>query len=232
MSSTVKPRIENLWLPKLRAVLVTPVVWASASSSVVRFLSSSCCRVITLTDCGVSRIDCVILPMVSAPLVYDPVSSVVGSRRLPPLTVTACSVTASLEDWPGLAAAVRVNTSGRLLLTRTCVPASNWSSASRGVRRPLTAGAWCPATTASSNSTWCRDCSENSLRARSSGCAGMLNCTDSAGCCACAAGAARTASAPATSIGNALACMPTVNAPPASALFNVPRPIPTPAHCC
>jgi hypothetical protein len=56
----------ELVVAKLRAVLVTPVVCASASSSVVRLRSSSCWRVITLTDCGVWRMLCPSLPRLSS----------------------------------------------------------------------------------------------------------------------------------------------------------------------
>lgn len=53
-----------------------PVVCLTASSSLVVWRSSSRWRVMTLTDCGVSRGDCTSLPTLTSRAMYWPVSSV------------------------------------------------------------------------------------------------------------------------------------------------------------
>ncbi|MNM36345.1 hypothetical protein D3C81_470530 [compost metagenome] len=56
------------------------------------FWSSMRWRVITLTDCGVWRKVCGILPMVTAPVVYEPLCSVVSPRRLLEILVAPSSM--------------------------------------------------------------------------------------------------------------------------------------------
>ncbi|MNV86561.1 hypothetical protein D3C71_1806050 [compost metagenome] len=55
-----------------------PAVLLTASGRLVMSWSSIRWRVSTVTDCGMSLSACVVLPMVTAGDVYEPVPSVVG----------------------------------------------------------------------------------------------------------------------------------------------------------
>ncbi|MNT93348.1 hypothetical protein D3C72_2348020 [compost metagenome] len=67
-----------------------PVTLRIASDRLFKFWSSSCWRVTTDTDCGISLSVCVPLPSVTALLVYESVPSLVAGVAAP-MTVTASS---------------------------------------------------------------------------------------------------------------------------------------------
>ncbi|MNE47068.1 hypothetical protein D3C80_1414450 [compost metagenome] len=76
---------------------VMPGVFSMTWSMVYRFWSSIILRVITVTDCGVSFSECSPLPMVTAPVVYEPLFSVVAPSTWPVMLVAPSSI-AEPED--------------------------------------------------------------------------------------------------------------------------------------
>src|SRR6218665_1545607 len=146
------------------------------SSIETRFWSLICWRVTTVTDCGVSRIDCVNLPMVSARVVYEPLCSVVALRSTLALTLTAGRVTS-----PALAGLWgRMVTACPSISALSPLPASSRAKASWGVRRPDTAGAVLPATSEGDTTSVSPAWRARSLSACARGCAVMETLTSAA----------------------------------------------------
>ncbi|MNE99886.1 hypothetical protein D3C80_1986280 [compost metagenome] len=77
-----------------------PGVFSMTWSMVLRFWSSSILRVITVTDCGVSLSEWAPLAMVTAPVVYEPLPSVVAPSSWA-LTLVAANSRAEPADGRG-----------------------------------------------------------------------------------------------------------------------------------